>query len=454
MANKDDLLWEYNCLDCVRTRECGEVELDTIEKLGLKKVEEFQQKMFWPVLEAMKKGVRIDEKMRSDLAMELQEELTKREEYFQYILGHPLNPRSSSQMCKLFYEDLKQPMNLSRAANGAPPHLTCNDEALTKIGQREPLLRPLLRAIAEYRSLGVFLSTFVSAPLDIDRRMRTSYNICGTETFRLSSSENAFGTGMNMQNIPKGGEDDDTGLVLPNVRKIFIPDPGFTFFDTDLSKADLRIVTWEADEKEMKAMLREGRDPYVESAREFYHDPTISKIRADGSENPKYRMFKSFSHGSNYGGSPTGLSRRLGLTVHEAEKTQRWYFGRYPRILEWHKRVQEQLRTKHFVENIFGYRRYYFDRIDDDLFRQAYAWIPQSSIAILINHIWMNLWENYRHIWVLMQVHDSLCGEFPTHQKDKCLAELAEAARVELPYDDPLIIPVGIKTSEKSWGDC
>lgn len=454
MANKDDLLWQYNCLDCVRTRECGEVETKNLSEMGLVEVDAFQQKMFWPVLEAMKKGVRVDEAARAEFAMTLQDEMVKREEFFQTVLGHPLNPRSTVQMCKLFYEDLKQPMNLSRGAKGAPPHLTCNDEALGKIALREPILRPLLRAIAEYRSLGVFLSTFVSAPLDTDRRMRTSYNICGTETFRLSSSENAFGSGMNMQNIPKGGDEDDSDLVLPNIRKIFIPDPGFTFFDTDLSKADLRIVTWESDEKEMKAMLREGRDPYVESAREFYHDPTITKIKPDGTENHKYRMFKSFSHGSNYLGTPIGLSRRLGLTVHESEKTQKWYFGRYPAIRTWQQKVIEQVKTKHYVENIFGYRRYYFDRIDEDLFRQAVAWIGQSTTAVLINRIWMNLWENYRHIWVLMQVHDSLVGEFPTHKKAKCLEELSKAAHVVLPYDDPLVIPVGIKTSEKSWGDC
>jgi len=454
MPNNWDSLFIYNCLDCVRTRECGEVETKNLAEMGLVEVDGFQQKMFWPVLEAMKKGVRVDEAARAEFAMTLQDEMVKREEFFQTILGHPLNPRSSSQMCKLFYEDLKQPMNLSRATKGAPAHLTCNDEALGKIALREPILRPLLRAIAEYRSLGVFLSTFVSAPLDIDRRMRTSYNICGTETFRLSSSENAFGSGMNMQNIPKGGEDDDSDLVLPNIRKIFIPDPGFTFFDTDLSKADLRIVAWEAEENEMKSMLKEGRDPYVETAREFYHDPTITKLKEDGTENHKYRMFKSFSHGSHYLGTPIGLSRRLGLTVHESEKTQKWYFDRYPAIRKWQQKVIEQVKGKHYVENIFGYRRYYFDRIDDDLFRQAVAWIGQSTTAVLINRIWMNIWENYPHIWVLMQVHDSLAGEFPTHKKARCLEELNKATQVILPYTDPLIIPVGIKTSEKSWGEC
>jgi len=452
----DDLLWKYNALDCVRTRECGEVELENLKKFNLVEQDAFQQRMFWPVLEAMTVGVKVDKAARDAFATELMDEMTEREEWFLAVLGHKLNPRSPLQMQRLFYEDLHQPVIRKRGKAGVPGSITCDDEALTKIGAREPLLRPLLNKIAEYRSLGVFLSTFVLAPLDIDGRARCSYNICGTETFRLSSSENAFGSGSNMANIPKGGEDDDSELVLPNVRKIYVPDPRNTFFDLDLSKADLRIVVEESDEGELRQMLAEGRDPYVEVAREFYRDPTLTKSRADGSPHPRYTQFKSFCHGTHYLGSALGLAQRLGLTVHEAERTQRWYLGKYRGIAKWQDRVKDQVRTKRYVENPFGYRRYYFDRVDDGLFRQAIAWIPQSTIAIYINHIWLGIFEAHKEwIKILLQVHDSLAGQFPTHRKGEALAAIKKiAAATVVPYPKPLVIPVGIATSEKSWGDC
>ena len=66
----------------------------------------------------------------------------------------------------------------------------------------------------------------------------------------------------------------------------------------------------------------------------------------------------------------------------------------------------------------------------------------------------MNLYEKYPHIWVLLQVHDSLVGQFPMHRKAECLRQLHEAGQIVLPYADPLIIPVGIKTSDRSWGHC
>jgi len=450
----EDQLWSYNCVDCVRTREVGEVSAAAIKSMGLEKVDEFQQKLFWPVLWAMQRGVRINKDRRSNMATILMEEMSARDEWFKYVLGHPLNPNSNVQMTKLFYDDLKQQKIFSKPKPGYFPGLTVNAEAMVKLGQREPLLRPILKKIEEFRSLGVFLRTFVLAPLDIDERMRCSYNICGTETYRFSSSENAFGSGTNLANIPAGGEDDDSDLELPNVRSIFVPDPSYTFFDTDLSKADLRIVQRESGEPELKAMLDEGRDPYVETAQEYYHDPTISKLRGDGTPHPKYKVFKSFAHGTHYLGTPFGLSRRLGLTVHEAERAQKWYFGRYPRIQVWQQDFKARLRAKRYVENIFGYRRYYFDRIDEATEREAIAWLPQSTVAIYINHIWVNLWETDRRVQVLLQNHDSIAGQFPTYLRGPCLESIKKAAQITLPYADPLVIPVGIKTSETSWGDC
>lgn len=237
----EEQLWSYNCKDCVITYEVDAAIQASIDKLGLRGPHDFQMKMFYPVLEAMIRGVKVDLKRRANFALELSDELALREQFFIDVLGHPLNPKSPLQMKKLFYEDLKQKEIFNRKTGT----ITLNDEALQKIAIREPILRPLVRNISEYRSLGVFLSTFVNAQLDSDQRLRCSYNIAGTETFRLSSSQNAFDSGLNLQNIPKGGsveKDDPTALQLPNVRKLFVPDSGFTFFDCDLDRADRKSV--------------------------------------------------------------------------------------------------------------------------------------------------------------------------------------------------------------------
>jgi DNA polymerase I-like protein with 3'-5' exonuclease and polymerase domains/uracil-DNA glycosylase len=458
----EDQLWGYNCVDCVRTREVGEVSEQTIQSLGLQEVDAFQQKLFWPVLQAMQRGVRIDKKNRGKFADELQSEMTKREQFFNTVLGHQLNPNSPLQMKKLFYDDLALPPVMSRAKKGVPAHVTCDDEALKKLMLKEPLVKPIIRAIQEYRSLGVFLSTFVLAPLDFDERMRCSYNICGTETYRFNSSANAFDSGTNLQNVPKGSEED--GLTLPNVRKLFIPDNGFTFFDMDLDRADMQVVVWEANDPELKAALTKGVDMHLLNAITLAGKelpdmdwlveghPDYDRIRS--SYKKERQLAKSFIHGTNYGGGPRTMAVAAGITTAQAERFQKMYFGKYPGIKDWHNRTEELLRTKRYVSNKFGYRRYYFDRVDG-LLPEALAWVPQSTVGCYINRVWMNIFENIPEVMVLLQVHDSLAGQMPTYKKDVLIERMkVEARKVIIPYDEPLIIPVGIKTSPVSWGDC
>jgi len=440
----EEQYWTYNCKDAVITFEVDDVEQGAIDKMGLRVVHDFQQRLFWPVMRSMIKGLRVDTQRRAAFAYTLQEEIAKREIWINKSLGFNLNIRSPLQMKELFYDLLGQKPVLNRKTRAA----TCDDEALRKIADREPLLLPLVRKVQELRSLGVFLSTFVNAPLDTDGRMRCSFNIAGTETYRFSSSKDAFGSGLNLQNIPKGGEEGD-GLELPNVRSLFIPDPGKTFFDIDLSSADLRIVVWEADEPTFKAMLKEGLDPYTEIAKEFYHDPSITK------KDPRRQTFKSFAHGTNYLGTAKGLAERLGLGVREAEQTQKWYFEKFPKIKKQQDDLKAQVSKRHMVENVFGYRQYFFDRIEGTIFNQAAAWIPQSTVACLINRGYVAIDEQLPEVEILLQVHDSLAGQFPTHLGDDMTRKIVQCAEIELPYPgDPLIIPVGVKTSTESWGAC
>lgn len=55
---------------------------------------------------------------------------------------------------------------------------------------------------------------------------------------------------------------------------------------------------------------------------------------------------------------------------------------------------------------------------------------------------------------MLIQVHDSLVGQYPTHLHDQMPERILAASRVSVPYAKTLIIPAGIKTSTRSWGDC
>ena len=476
----EDQRWTYNLQDCVYTRETGEVLLQTAASLGLKEVDENQQALFYPVLRAMLRGVRVIPEAKAKMAMEIQEELSAREAFFYFILGHQINIDSPKQMQTLFYEDLKQPTIYNRVFIKGRQVMrpTCDDEALQQIGAREPLLKPLCDCIADIRTLGKFLKDFVMMPLDEDLRMRCSFNIAGDAggksapySYRLSSSKNPFGSGGNLQTIPsekskssgKAAARGSMDFTLPNIRSMYGPDPGFTFFDMDLDRADLQVVVRESGEPAWISAMDAGVDMHL-----------LNVFTLDGKEPPPYeelvethprypdhrgprkhkREFaKVFCHATNYVGGAKTVAAHTGRSVHEIDRAQKAWFEAHPGIKKWHERVSEQIERRRFVENRFGYRWYIFDRIDG-LLPEAVAWIPQSTVGIVINKIWRAFYEQLPEVQVLLQVHDSLAGQFPTHRSAVVLPKMQAASRIVIPYEHPLIIPTGIKTSTASWGDC
>lgn len=464
----EEQLWTYNCKDAVNTFEIAMEQIRVIEHENLTEPWDFQINHLWHrCLEAMLRGVRIDRNYRNNLLFEFQNGITEREQIVHQLAGFPLNDASPKQMKAFFYDDLGIKPIISRKTKKP----TLDGNALKAIAEDEPLLRRLIGSILEKRSMGTLLKNVVMAPLDADGRIRCSYNPGGTETFRLASSESAFGTGTNLQNITSGKKVGLSGLKMPNLRKLFIPDPGYEIGDVDLDRADLQVVAWEANDPLLKEALKRGVDMHILNAYILMgKEPPDLDWLVEG--NPEYeriktimkdprQLAKAWCHGTNYGGSAWTMARAAGITVRESEAAQARYFGRYPGIKEWHARTEMQLMTTRTVTNKFGYRRVYFDR-PDSVLPEALAWIPQSTVAVVINRGWNQAgrhfstvrYHNRPALEILLQVHDSLTFQFLSAYRSSILPTLREKLLITVPYEDPLVIPVGLKTSTKSWGDC
>ncbi len=437
--------WEYNCKDACRTLEAKIILEGALKSQGLWEPYLYKMAEWEPMLTTMLQGIKIDKEARAEMDVELDKAMAERLGWIERVLGHPLNPRSPKQMKALFYDDFKLPVQKARKANAQglyPP--TLNEEALQTLAKKEPLVWPLVDRITEYRSAGVFLSTFVRAELDPDERMRSYFNIIGTETMRFSSSKNAFGRGGNFENIPSGDEDEmeeEDEWALPNVRKIFVPDEDYIICEGDLEKADAQVVAWDADDEELKQIFREGLNIHEENAKAIFG--SMSKHN--------YAMAKRGVHLSNYLGTPRTLAAALGITTHEAERFQRQWFGAHPKILAWQERIRLQLMETRQVSNAFGYRRFYFGRIENEI-KEAAAWIPQSTVACVINRGLINIYNRVPNVDILNQVHDSLVFQIHKDLIDDLLPEVLKEMRILVPYDDPLVIPVTVKTSPISWG--
>jgi len=461
--------WEYNIKDITYTLEVTEVLKSILEgsDKGLQEFYNFQQYEVAPCLDRiMNRGVKIDIEQKEKFYKFFHTLLLEVEQTIKDAVGEPdFNINSVPQKLKLFKDLLG--IKLVKAKKSGND--TADSAAMKGYIEEYPLYKPFLTLMLEYQSLKVFVNTFLAMELDDDNRARTQYKIAGTDTYRLSSTKNVWKKGANLQNIPSKGKIDlhyveqvarssnnhiikgnltGSNLVLPNVKKMFLPDSSdWVFFNADFSSADARIVGHRTNCRFYIDIFKEGLDIYSVLAEHYYRKKIDKKSKAR-------QTFKMVTHASAYAGFAPTIARGTGLLVQEVHKLQQWFFGVCPEIKQWHKEVQRSINTVGYITNIFGARGWFLNTNDQTLLNKAIAWQPQSEVGILTNKGLVNIETKEKgKIQVLLQTHDSVSGQFL--KTDKTAKErIIKHMTTTLPYKEPLTIPVDIETSDRSYGDC
>jgi DNA polymerase I-like protein with 3'-5' exonuclease and polymerase domains len=196
-SEQDVVRWKYNVKDVLYTREIAVVLQDVLagQPKSLQDFYHFQQHELAPALNrVMNRGIRIDLEKKEELHRQLSDILVQVEKNMNYIIGENFNPKSTPQVRAVFGDLLGIKAKLNRKTGAE----SFGSEAMLGYLEEYPMLRPLITLMLEYRSIGIFVRTFLSAKVDEDGRMRTSYNVAGTKTYRLASRKNPFGNGMNL----------------------------------------------------------------------------------------------------------------------------------------------------------------------------------------------------------------------------------------------------------------
>ena len=296
-------------------------------------------------------------------------------------------------------------------------------------------------------------------------------------------------------------------IRLPNIRRMFVPDTGYTICDADLSGADAQVVAWETGDEDLKSAFKSGIKIHVHNSRAMFPDEVKGMSDGEIKEHyHRYRDVKAACHAVNYGASYGALMVNLGWSEAYAKEFRGRWLELHPDIKEWHDRVERHLHGTECwnchnqdvrigakcgecgahlgrtVKNAFSFRRMFFERIDGQIVPQALAWIPQSTVAFCTELGWTNIAEgpgySYRlgsevvsHDWsecllepkaydkwhnivqFLIQVHDSIVFQVPMQYEEQ-IPQIVNDMLVRVPYEEPLVIPMGFKHSRVSWGDC
>lgn len=243
--------------------------------------------------------------------------------------------------------------------------------------------------------------------------------------------------------------------MLPNVRKLFIPDRGKLIVEADLKGADAQVFAKETGDEALLEDFRQKRDIHSDNAafmfgEQFTSAPPDSHLRYTLRQQCKHSV-----HATHNVGSFMALVRHpsIAWSPPQAKRFQSYWFTKHPGIPTYFEKMQRQLETTRRAVNRFGYRIVYFDRIDA-LLPQAIPWVNQSTVAECTFRGALKL-EELPWIEILLQVHDSLVFQIPIHRHSPGNMELIEKTlEVPVPYPEPLVIPWNIKSSPTSWGDC
>lgn len=240
--------------------------------------------------------------------------------------------------------------------------------------------------------------------------------------------------------------------IPPNVRKLFIPDPGYLMFEADLKGADAQVVAWEAEDDDLKRAFSSGLDLHVKNATDMWGSAFTSLPEGSHARDFKRQECKHTVHGIHYGCTPRTTAIQRGWTVHEAERFHTRWLSLHPGVAtNFHGKHRRALERDRTIWNRFGFRRVFFDR-PDKCFTEALAWTPQSTVAINSYLGALQLEASVPQVEILLQDHDSLVFQIPIANCPR-FALIQKTLLVETPYEDPLFIPWDLKVSAKSWGE-
>ena len=420
-----DTEFVYNGLDACITLEVFE-EVSTLYNQP-PDIYSFSRALQAPVLEMMCRGFRVDEYERQAAIRDFRqliETLNRQLQVMAYaVWDKELNPRSPKQLLAFFYSTMRLPEIWS--SKKGVRKLSMDIETLEKL---EVYLhaRPIIAHILRIRELSKMLSV-LETEIDPDFRMRTSYNIGGTESGRFSSSANAFGTGTNLQNLRQDPDwRADDGRYKISLRKIFVADLGYKICGIDLEQAESREVGWLLgtlfdDWSYLDAC--EAGDLHTATCMLIWQDLPWTN---DPKENRKiadrnfYRQFsyrdmsKRGGHGTTYVGTAFTMSRHLKVPVKLMENFQHAFLRAYP-MSRWHTWTAGQIQTIQQLTTPFGRRRHFFGHPNDDTtLREAVAYVPQSATADRMNlAIWRIWYYMGTRVQLLAQVHDAVYFQFP-----------------------------------------
>ncbi|MBE9034642.1 DNA polymerase I [aff. Roholtiella sp. LEGE 12411] len=393
-------------------------------------------------------GVRINSAYLQELSQQLETDLAKLEQKATEIAGEKFNLGSPKQLSQILFEKLGLSTKHSRKIQTG---YSTDAATLEKLGEVDET--GFVDAIIEYRTLSKLKSTYVDALPALVRpdtqRVHTDFNQAATSTGRLSSSN------PNLQNIPI------RTAFSRQIRKAFLPEPGWLMVAADYSQIELRILAHLCQEPILVQAYQQNEDIHTVTARLVFEKEDVTS--------DERRLAKTINFGVIYGMGSLRFSRSTGIDKAIANEFIKRFNERYPKVFAYLEGVKKQAIAQGYVETILGRRRYVeftnnslrqlkgknpekidlsklknLGAYDAGLLRAAANAPIQGSSADIIKIAMVRLHEIlYKYqARLLLQVHDELVFEVPHHEWEELQPQIKSVMQDAVQLSVPLVVDV------------
>ena len=408
--------WTYNAKDSAYLLPITEKLLEELNDFNSMEAMEYTMNLHKPLMEMEFNGILTDPEGIKNKKQELEEELRELQLQLNALTGKELNQGSSKQMIAYFYGICMIKPYVNRKTGG----VSCDAVALHRIAKKNVKGSEEARIIIRMRVIQKLVSTYFTVAVDSDNKLRCNHKISGTVSGRIATEKTYFGTGTNLQNQPY------------LFKYYLISEPDWIMCECDLAKAEAHVVAYLTQDINMIQSFESGIDVHSFNASKIFGVPIEEVIheaktkKVDQKSTMRY-MGKKVVHASNYSMGPQTFSDNLAKeeifkSQAECQKLLNNYTDRFPGLKRWHLSIEEEVKQHRILYNLFGRPRKFLGEMNAALFRNAYSYKPQSTVAELLNKGMIKVVNDDRlgkdgfDIRCMTTVHDSFVFRFHKSQ--------------------------------------
>lgn len=381
-------------------------------------------------------GFAVDKQGIEDFGKMLKENIENLKSEIYNSVGREFNINSPKQLGVALFEDLALPCK-KKTKSG----YSTSADVLESLKNQHPVVSMVL----QYRTLSKLNSTYCEGLLKVigdDGRIHSSFNQTETRTGRISSTE------PNLQNIPVRTE------IGREMRKFFTAREGWVLVDADYSQIELRVLADISGDKNMIDAFKNNQDIHAITASQVFNMPldfVTGEMRSRA---------KAVNFGIVYGIGAYSLAKDIGVTNKEAKNYIESYLKHYSGIDKYMHDVVEKAKDTGYVETVFGRRRYLPELSASNGMTRAFGervarnapiqGTAADIIKIAMIKVDKRLTEENLEARLVLQVHDELIVECPSHESMRVAMILQEEMEKAVSLSVPLVADSAVG---KTWYD-